>query len=472
MRTLWTKKDLIAATNAADPSLNFLNNISGVPGISIDDRTIQPGELFIALKGDKFDGHDFIKSAITKGAGGVIVSNLKLADKYNGLLVDNTNKALINIAKFGRNRFKGTTIALTGSSGKTSTKHLLSCSLKTYGTTHLTQGNNNNIIGLSLTLSRLDPDTKYCVLELGINNMGEMEELTKLALPNIALITNVTNSHIQNFKNEKEIACEKSKIFLGLKENGIVILNSDSIWKNFLKRKAKEIIANIHLYGHSKNSDTIITKITHEKEGATICFDNKTDWHLNYLNTTQALNAVATIAVIKELKLDLKNTLRTISKIKPLPGRGDKITINFKDNKKTFVIDDSYNANPDSMSAALYNFYNMKVKLINYETILIIGDMLELGESSNELHLKLIPIIKKIKPNILITLGLYTGNICKELCSVIDCYPYTSIDKLLTDIKKYLKPKQVILIKGSNGTGLWKLVPILKEHIQEEYNAA
>ena len=472
LRTLWTKKDLIEATNAIDPSLNFMNKIIGISGISIDNRTIKPGDLFIAFKGNKFDGHDFVKSAISKGAGGIIVSDLKLAKKYNGLLVNNTNKALLNIAKFGRNRFKGTTIALTGSSGKTSTKHLLSSSLKTYGTTHSTQGNNNNIIGLALTLSRLNPDYKYCVLELGINNIGEMEELTKLALPDIALITNVTNSHIQNFKNEKEIARAKSKIFLGLNKHGIVILNSDNIWSEFLIKEAKKINANIHLFGHAKNSNTFISNIIQVKNGATVCFDDKQDWHLNYLNTTQALNAIATIAVIKELKLNLISALATISEMSPVSGRGNNITIKFKDNKKTFIIDDSYNANPDSMNSALNNFQNMKNKFKNYETILIIGDMLELGDSSNELHFKLVPIIKKIKPNILITLGVYTSKICKELCSSINCYPYHSIDRLLIDIKKHLRPTQIILIKGSHGTNLWKLPPILKQNIQEEYNAA
>ena len=472
MRTLWTKKDLIEATNAIDPSLNFMNKIIGISGISIDDRTIKPGDLFIAFKGNKFDGHDFVKSAISKGAGGIIVSDLKLAQKYNGLLVNDTNKALLNIAKFGRNRFKGTTIALTGSSGKTSTKHLLSSSLKTYGTTHSTQGNNNNIIGLALTLSRLNPDYKYCVLELGINNIGEMEELTKLALPDIALITNVTNSHIQNFKNEKEIASAKSKIFLGLNKNGIVVLNSDNVWSEFLIKEAKKINANIHLFGHSKKSNTFISNIIQVKNGAKVCFDDKQDWNLNYLNTTQALNAIATIAVIKELKLNLINALTTISEMSPISGRGNSITIKFKDNKKTFIIDDSYNANPDSMNSALNNFQNMKNKFKNYETILIIGDMLELGDSSNELHFKLVPIIKKIKPNILITLGVYTSKICKELCSSINCYTYLSIDRLLIDIKKHLRPTQIILIKGSHGTNLWKLPSILKQNIQEKYNAA
>ena len=472
LKTLWTKTDLIEATNAIDPSLNFMNKIIGISGISIDDRTIKPGDLFIAFKGNKFNGHDFVKSAISKGAGGIIVSDPKLAKKYNGLLVNDTNKALLNIAKFGRNRFKGTTIALTGSSGKTSTKHLLSSSLKTYGATHSTQGNNNNIIGLALTLSRLNPNYKYCVLELGINNVGEMEELTKLALPDIALITNVTNSHIQNFKNEEEIASAKSKIFLGLNRNGIVILNSDNVWSEFLIKEAKKINANIHLFGHAKNSNTLISNIIQVKNGTTVCFDDKQDLHLNYLNATQALNAIATIAVIKELKLNLINALTTISNMSPISGRGDKITLKFKDNKKTFIIDDSYNANPDSMNSALTNFQNMKNKFKNYEIILIIGDMLELGDSSNELHFKLIPKIKKLKPNILITLGAYTSKICKELSSSINCYPYLSIDKLLIDMKKHLRPTQIILIKGSHGTNLWKLPLILKQNIQEEYNAA
>ncbi|MDG1466550.1 MAG: cyanophycin synthetase [Alphaproteobacteria bacterium] len=172
------------------------------------------------------------------------------------------------------------------------------------------------------------------------------------------------------------------------------------------------------------------------------------------------------------MKLNLINALATISEMSPISGRGNNITIKFKDNKKTFIIDDSYNANPDSMNSALNNFQNMKNKFKNYETILIIGDMLELGDSSNELHFKLVPIIKKIKPNILITLGVYTSKICKELCSSINCYPYLSIDRLLIDIKKHLRPTQIILIKGSHGTNLWKLPPILKQNIQEEYNAA
>ena len=155
MNLLWTKKELITATNGSDPSSNFLINQKNVFGISIDDRTIKEGDLYVAIKGDKYDGHDFINSAISKGASGVIVSDKKIALRYSGLFVKDTKIALINIAQFSRNRFTGKVIAITGSSGKTSTKHILATSLQEFGKTHFTHGNNNNIIGHILSIKFL-----------------------------------------------------------------------------------------------------------------------------------------------------------------------------------------------------------------------------------------------------------------------------------------------------------------------------
>ena len=472
MKPLWTKKDLMSAANASDPSTYFLEKFNGVWGISIDDRTINKGDLFIALIGDKFNGHDFIENAIRKGAYGIIVSDKNLANKYNGLLVKDTKKALKQMAKFSRYRFKGTTIALTGSSGKTSTNHLLSSSLKKFGKTHHTQGNNNNLIGLTLTLSRLHYDYQYCVLELGMNNTGEIRELTEIAKPDIALITNVSNSHIENFKNEKEIAAAKSEIFSGLNENGIAIINLDNLWSEYLIKKAKKVSAKIHLFGHSKYANTKITEIIDEKEGSTISYDNKKNWHLKYLNTTQARNAIATISVIKELKLCTTTSAKIISHIKPLTGRGEKLIINFGHKYKTYVIDDSYNANPDSMKAALYNFYKTKNKFDTYKTVLIIGDMLELGQNAKEMHLELIPMIKKINPNLLITIGAYSKKISDKLDIQMNCNSFLTVHPLLKKITEFIKPNQLILIKGSNGTGLWKLIPIFKNFNQKKHDVA
>ena len=319
---LWTKYDLMKACKASDPTSNFLQNFHNIKGISIDERTLNIGDLFIALIGDKFNGHNFVEIAIAKGACGVLVSDIRLAEKYNGLLVKDTKKALIDIGKFARNRFNGITIGITGSSGKTSTNYLLSNALKKFGKTHSTFGNNNNIIGLSLTLSRLPNNYDFCVLELGMNNPGEIKELSKIAKPNIALITNVSSSHIENFKNEKEIAKAKSEIYLGLKRNGIAIINSDNIWKQFLITEAKKVNAKIHLYGSKKNSNTRIEKIIDEKDGSTIFYDEIENWHLKYLNITQAENAIGTIAIIKELKLEPNKVHNLISDLMNLSGRG------------------------------------------------------------------------------------------------------------------------------------------------------
>ncbi len=317
MNFLWTKHELISATNGSDASSNFLKNEEVVSGVSIDDRTIQKGDLFIAIKGDKFDGHDFIESAISKGASGALVSEEQYALKWNALLVKDTKVSLKNIAQFSRNRFSGKVIAITGSSGKTSTKHILASSLQEYGNTHFTQGNNNNIIGLSLTLSRLPKEYKFCVLELGMNHSGEIKELALISRPDIALITNVSSSHIQNFKSEKEIANAKSEIFLGLNSNGIALINSDNVWSKYLKEKAEKITPNVNYYGYSTNSKTIVNKIIDEKDGCTIFQENELPWHLKYLNTVQASNAVASIAVVKELKLPEEIAKKTISNIKP-----------------------------------------------------------------------------------------------------------------------------------------------------------
>ena len=469
---LWTKQDLIAACKASDPTSNFLNNFDNIHGISIDDRTIKKGELFIALIGENFDGHKFIESAISRGACGVLVSNIRIAKKYNGLYVDDTKEALINIGKFARNRFNGITIGITGSSGKTSTNNILSSALNQYGKTHKTFGNNNNLIGLSLTLSRLPHDFRFCVLELGMNNIGEIRELTKIAKPNIAVITNVSNSHIQNFKNEKEIARAKSEIFLGLEKNGVAIINSDNDWREFLITEAKKVKAKIHLFGHSKISNTQIKKLVNEKEGSTISYDKIKNWHLKYLNKTQAENVIASISVIKELKLPTKKVMKLISELKPLSGRGEKLIINFNSKQKTILIDDSYNANPASMMAALHNFNNLRIKYREFEAVVIIGDMLELGKSSTKIHLDLVPILKNINPNLLLTVGKYTKKINDKLNLTIKCHSYYEISELVKEIKQFIKPNQIILLKGSNGTGLWKLVPIFKNIIQENANAA
>mgnify|MGYP000399347229 FL=1 len=161
-----------------------------------------------------------------------------------------------------------------------------------------------------------------------------------------------------------------------------------------------------------------------------------------------------------------------ISKLKPLSGRGEKLIINFKSRQKTIIIDDSYNANPASMKAALYNFNNLRKKHPEFEAVVIIGDMLELGNSATKMHLNLVPILKEINPSLILTLGKYTKKINEKLNLTIKCHSYVEINELIKDIKQIIRPNQIVLLKGSNGTDLWKLVPIFKDIIQENANAA
>mgnify|MGYP001177553629 FL=1 len=476
MNSLWNKQELIEATGASDPTNKFLDKTnSNIFGVSIDERTIKKNDLFIALKGPKFDGHNFIASALKKGASGVIVSDHKIAMKFNALHVMDTMDALIKMAKFSRNRFKGKTICITGSSGKTSTRYMAMEALQNYGKTHGSEGNNNNLLGLSLTLARLSSTNNFCVLELGMNHGGEIKKLTKIASPNITLITNISNSHIANFKNEEEIAEAKSEIFLGIKNLGIAIINTDEKWCDFITSKAKKANAKIHFFGSKSVCETKILKIENGLSGTNVYFNNKVNWHLNNFNYLQAINAISVIAILEVLNLDVNKGMRTISNLKPLPGRGDMLTISFKKNKNnSIVIDDSYNANPSSMQMALKTYYRSKSQFPNLKSIIIIGDMLELGKHSKEMHQNLVPIINKIQPSLLITVGIETKQIITNLKINLKCFSYLEVEKLIIDLPKIIQPNQYILLKGSNGTGLWKITKFIKNinNFQEIDNVA
>ena len=203
-------------------------------------------------------------------------------------------------------------------------------------------------------------------------------------------------------------------------------------------------------------------KIKNEANGSTISFNDITNWHLNNFNSIQAINAVSVIAILDVLNLNILQGMKTISNLKPLPGRGEKVTINFNSNSHSILIDDSYNANPSSMQIALLSFHKSIPSFQNYKSIIIIADMLELGKHSDRMHQNLIPILNKIAPNLIITVGAETKKITEDLNTDIECISYIKSEELLIDLSKIIQPNQYILIKGSNGTGLWKIIKYLK----------
>tara|TARA_E500000178_G_C17016059_1_gene753052 strand:- start:1248 stop:2645 length:1398 start_codon:yes stop_codon:yes gene_type:complete len=453
---LWTKEEVINATKAKDFTLNFLNSVK-ITGVSIDTRTLKKNELFIAIKGKNFDGHHFIEEAINIGASGVIVSSKKDAIKFKGLYVDDTLKALFDLGNFSRKRFNGKIIAITGSNGKTSTKDMANIIFSKFGKSHATSGNNNNIIGLSLTLSRLNKSYDYCILELGMSNKQELKKLSLIAKPDFVIITNVSKNHLENFKSEEEIALAKSEIFHGLKKNGIILLNYDNKWFNFLERIAVTYTNKIIPFGLKKSILTI-----QETDDNVIIQCKKFKLNLNHLPKYLVINLISILSLIKYLNLNLLKIKSTLSKLSPTEGRGNIFKIRTKNNEMITIINDAYNSSPESLNESLKNLYiNSSNKYV-----LIIGDMLELGPKSLSYHKKLIPIIKKINPRTLLTIGNISQVISDNLENNIFCKHFKNVTLLKKNFEKLINHNDIILIKGSNSIGLYGFCNYLKENYE------
>ena len=452
-KILWTKHELINASNGKDLTAKFLNN-KKITGISIDTRSIKQNDLFIAIKGKNYDGHDFLDKAIQKGASGIIVSCKESALRHNGLLVNNTQTALINFAKFSRNRFKGKIIGITGSNGKTTTKDMAKIILSEFGKTFATPGNNNNIIGLSLSLMKLPYNFHYGILELGMSKKNELVKLSLIAKPDLIIISNVSNNHIENFKSEKEIALAKSEIFHGLKKNGKIILNYDNKWFSFLKKIALNYTDQIIPFGVKKSIFSIF-----QKEGSFLIKSENFKTNLNHLPHHLALNLISILTVVKFLKLDLNRIKEKIKHLSPTDGRGNQFKLKINANKTITVINDAYNSSPHSLETSLANLY----KNNSNKYVLIIGDMLELGPNSYTYHKKIVPFLKKLSPKTLFTIGNISKILSDNLKNNFVCRHFKNIKLLEVNFDKLVHNNDTVFVKGSNGTGLYKFCKNLEK---------
>ena len=450
---LWTKHELISASKGKDLTTKFLNN-KKITGISIDTRSIEQNDLFIAIKGKNFDGHDFLEKAIQKGASGVIVSRKDSALKYNGLFVKNTLTALIDFAEFSRNRFKGKTIGITGSNGKTTTKDMAKVIFSEFGKTFATPGNNNNIIGLSLSLMKLPNNYDYCILELGMSKKNELKKLSLIAKPDLIIITNVSNNHLENFKSEKDIALAKSEIFHGLKEKGGIILNFDNKWFNFLEKIALNYSDRIIPFGIKKSIFSII-----QEKGSFSITTNNFKINIDHLPQYLALNLLSILTIVKCLNLDLNIIKEKIKYLSPSDGRGNQFRLKINSNKTITIINDAYNSSPHSLEASLTNLYLNNAN----KYILIIGDMLELGPNSYFYHKNIVPFIQKINPKILLTIGNLSKILTDDLKNDFVCKHFKNIKLLETNFDKFIHDEDIVFIKGSNGTGLYKFCKDLEK---------
>jgi UDP-N-acetylmuramoyl-tripeptide--D-alanyl-D-alanine ligase len=449
--------------------VDFLNNIKGLKKIignrenifslfGYDSRLTEKGELFFAFKTDKNDGNNYIKNALKNGAMGYIgqieIENLK--PEKTGIIVENTFEFLYEITKKFMAASSARIIALTGSAGKTTTKEFLYEILKNKGEVFKTPKNFNSDIGVPLSiLSCFKDDTEIAIFELGANRFGEISKNSLLVKPDIAAILNVLNTHLEKLNNLEGVLKAKLEIFDGLKPGGLAVLNYD----NDYTRKAGDRFKNKIFFGQDSNSDIIFEIIKQDISGSIIKLDYKgmgREFKTNLFLSTHIKNFAAASSLSIAYGCDFNDIEKSLKNIKPQKHRG-KI-IKFKD---SFILDDSYNSNPDALKLLLGDFNR-----IDGDKTIVLGEIFELGDKSKENHLGLAEIIKKYKfDKVYFIKGdmIYPfEELKKDLYYQDKVFFYDSASEFKERFFSFVGEKTNIMIKGSHGTELYKLVEELE----------
>ncbi|MFN3722257.1 MAG: UDP-N-acetylmuramoyl-tripeptide--D-alanyl-D-alanine ligase [Paracoccaceae bacterium] len=388
---LWTSEDAVAATGGKSTALWQAG------GVSIDTRTLQPGDLFVALK-DVRDGHDFVAQALSKGAAAALVTHRPAGVGADAplLVVPDVLQALESLGTFARARTRAKVVGVTGSVGKTSTKEMLRAILGGQGRVHAAEASYNNHWGVPLTLARMPADTDFAVIEIGMNHPGEIAPLARMALPHVILITIVAPAHLESFPDVDAIADEKAAIMDGLMPGGTAILNADLATTPILLAKATSVGASVSLFGttpgaqyHMDHADITddATVVRATRNGAALLFKVRTP------GKHFALNALGALAVADALGCDPTIAACDIGNWQPPVGRGTRETILLDrvDETSFQLIDDAFNANPASIAASLDVLIaaqpeNGVGRVGQGRRIAILGDMLELGPTETALH--------------------------------------------------------------------------------------
>ena len=444
--------NLLAKKVFKDNSLNDVN----YSGVSINTKNIKKNNLFFAIRGKKNDGHKFVKEAFKKGAIRSIVSTKKGQPFSNKIIkVKNTFSSLNDLAKVTRDATSAQIIGITGSTGKTTLKNLIGFALKNYGKVYYSPHSYNNKFGVPLSLSNLKSNTEYGVFEIGMDKKGEINNLSKIVKPEIAIITNISEAHIKNFNTLKDIAKAKSEIIDNISKDGNVILNRDDKFFRFLSNKAKKRGIRVISFSSKQkaNISLLESKMIKNYYRLKIIVKNK----IFYFNTKYSTNnfisnILACISVLSVLNLDLKNMKNKFANFSIPNGRGD-IKIVKKFQKKFKFIDESYNANPLSMSSAIQNM-NYYKREGNIKKLVFLGDMLELGKKSKKLHKKLSIIINKSDIDKVFVYGKHIKETFNLLSRNKKGKVFNNLKEAYDHFNKIVHNNDLLMVKGSNATGL------------------
>ena len=414
-----------------------------VNGISTDSRDIKEGDLYLAISGEKVDGHSFLEEVFAKGARTALVS--QSIDNFKGKLikVDDPVYAIGKIAKTWRDQFQIPVIGITGSNGKTSTKELLKYILSAKYDIHATEGNYNTSIGLPLTLLRLTEYHGVSILEMGANQPGDIEKLCKIAYPTHGLITNIAPAHLEGFGDIQTVANTKGELFKFL-SNGLSFINAADNRVNDLETYGDTIT-----FGLTSNCD-YPTDLHHNNDGSIILTIDAEEIKTNSINLSFAKNVIACSTIASELGLSWEAIKDRILTSKPPKGRCE-----IKTNGQITVIDDTYNANVDSTIAAIDY---LKAFSGNGKRIFVFGDMLELGDSSEDQHRIIGKKCQKEELSVVFTIGNETIVAHEEINNSILHKHFEQKESLLSNLNEIISEGDKILVKGSRGMRMEKIV--------------
>lgn len=429
-------------------------------GVSIDSRTIKPKEIFLAIRGANFDGHDYIAQALDKGASAVIFSDPRKAPpKTKGLasvLVANTVVALGALARYHRERFDIPVIAITGSSGKTTTKEMVSWVLSGKYEVHKNKGTQNNLIGVPLTLLAIHSRHDVCVVEFGTNHKGEIHHLAQIARPNVGIITNIGPAHLEFLENIKGVYKEKIELVRQLVSPAIALLNKSDISLSALSRiKTRPMF----FYGINRDCEFNATEINYTPEGISFLVNNAHTMQIKHTALHNVSNAMAAIGCGLLFGVDIGTIRDKIRTFDSPEMRLKEIRL-----KNCVVIDDSYNSNPQSLKQAIDVLCRQPS---TGRRILIMGDMMELGNKSEEFHAYFGHYVSKKPVDLLVTMGSFSkwtsesarkGGMRSE--TVVHCEECPQVIEFLSG---QIKDGDVLLIKGSRSMKMERIVAYLKE---------
>jgi UDP-N-acetylmuramoyl-tripeptide--D-alanyl-D-alanine ligase len=472
MTSFWTV-DAMAAAMRADKAGRLP---AGISGISIDTRTIAPGEAFFAIQGENRDGHDFVEAALKAGAGVAVVARGKRTEFAKDaplLAVDDVLDGLRYLARASRARLTGKVVAVTGSVGKTGTKEALRLALSAEGKTHASAASYNNHWGVPLSLARCPADVKFAVFEIGMNHAGEITPLTKLVQPDVAIITTIAPVHLEYFGSLEKIADAKAEIFLGVAPGGAAVINRDIPQYEQLQKAAQSAgVDRIISFGEHAAADARLLRVALAPDCSTVeanILGSSVSYKIGAPGRHLVLNSLAVLAAAVLAGADLALAALALAQWQPSAGRGQRLMLGVAGGE-ALLIDESYNANPASMRAALALLGQAETGARG-RRIAVLGDMLELGADGARLHAELAGAVTQANVDSVYCSGPLMRALWEALPSAVRGGYAETAAALEASVVAAVHAGDAVMVKGSLGSKMGPIVKALQKHFPQRQAA-